>query len=448
MERLERIQQNATVITAPPPLTKRVGNSGNDEISHPASPNALKRLNNYRLGVGWLLLGFWFASLLALDWDVQWHVNVGRDGFWTPPHWMFYSTATAAGVICAALVLMETFLYYRRYPGFNKQTTTPVLFVFHGPQGFILAGFGLLTMVGSAPLDDYWHRILGIDVKVWTPFHMMLIIGMVITNIGLIYLFASELNRHRRLHPRPKLTGMNRLAQIRQYLGELLHPAMLGLMLAAAAFITRYLGLLSETLIGTLTLGSLKLPAYSLVLASLPLILVTLAGFSGRFGIATLAGLTFSLFRLVDIFFVNWGITNVAVNQGVSLRAGVNDVTAIEVLYPVFLPLAGLIVDLIYLASYQWREKARTIWPALAVAVGAALASGLMLYLLEKPWDVVNASLTRLAAVFNNAAFAVLAATNQFRPDYWQALPLVIIISVLAGVASVGVVASLRYSER
>ena len=36
----------------------------------------------------WVLLG---ANLLAgwgVQWDIQWHVRIGRDSFWIPPHVM------------------------------------------------------------------------------------------------------------------------------------------------------------------------------------------------------------------------------------------------------------------------------------------------------------------------------------------------------------------------
>ena len=51
----------------------------------------------YRLAL-WLLLG---ANLLAgwgVQWDIQWHVRIGRDSFWIPPHVMTYSGVTGLTV--------------------------------------------------------------------------------------------------------------------------------------------------------------------------------------------------------------------------------------------------------------------------------------------------------------------------------------------------------------
>ncbi len=189
-----------------------------------SSLKELKRISNFRLALGWLILGFWFLSILGLDWDAEWHLKVGRDGFWTPPHWLFYSTVTATGVICLAVVLLETFLYYRRFPGINAETTTPILFFFRGPVGFALGGFGMVVMLGSAPLDDYWHRILGIDLKIWTPFHIMLMLGVLLANLGIVYLFASEMNRRKSFLPvssGPETPGR----KITAYLKEFIRPA-------------------------------------------------------------------------------------------------------------------------------------------------------------------------------------------------------------------------------
>jgi hypothetical protein len=47
----------------------------------------------YRLAL-WVLLG---ANLLAgwgVQWDIQWHVRIGRDSFWIPPHVMTYAGVT------------------------------------------------------------------------------------------------------------------------------------------------------------------------------------------------------------------------------------------------------------------------------------------------------------------------------------------------------------------
>ena len=93
-------------------------------------------------------------------------------GFGHHPTGCFIALLPSCGVICAVVVLTETWLYYRNRAGVTAEDSTPILFVFRGPLGFALAGFGMVVMLISAPFDDYYHRIYGIDVQIWTPFHV------------------------------------------------------------------------------------------------------------------------------------------------------------------------------------------------------------------------------------------------------------------------------------
>lgn len=411
---------------------------------------AVQRISDYRLTLGWLVTGFWLASILALDWDAQWHVEVGRDGFWTPPHWMFYSTITVCGLLCLGEVLTETLLYYRRYPGTTKTTTTPTLFFFRGPVGFILAGFGMLIMLVSAPFDDYWHRIYGVDLAIWTPFHVMLLLGIIMANLGLIYIFASEVNRRKQVMTANSSVGL--LASVGRGLRGLLHPATLGLVLAAVTWLTRYWFLMAETFIGkvgpgTLEIAGYKLPSYSIALIPVPLLLVALAAFTGRFGIATLVGILFLLFRFVSAAFVNWGIQALVLDQGRTLRPGANTIALITTTYPIFVTLAGLLVDVIYLCTRRWRSQ-HTTKRSLLVAVVTSTLAGVVLFLLEKPWEAYNDSLLSFARSSNDIRVKFYIQANLFRPDYWQTLPVIVVLAALAGVVALAFATSLRYTER
>lgn len=414
----------------------------------PSSSQAVRRQSNLRLAVGWVLLVTWIVSAWALDWDGDWHSRVGRDGFWTPPHLVFYGTVAACGLICIGMVLLETFLYYRRYPGFNDQTTTPILF-FRGPVGFALAGFGMAVMLGSAPLDDYWHRLFGIDVKVWAPFHVMLLLGIIMASLGILYLFASEVTRRRKWQTHRE--GAAEASLPSQLIGELrglFHPAMLGLSLAAVFLMTRYLFLMGPDTSsrGTLQIAGLYLPAYSLIVLALPIVLVALVGVTGRFGIATVAGLLFLLFRLVDAPLINWGVNMLVQEQR---RSGVINEVTWTVIYPVFLPLVGLAIDLIFLATRRWRTEKPKSRRNLIVAMGASLVGGVMLFLLEKPWEYVNGLIKKLYQASGDAnATPAVIESQMFKPDYWAALPLVVVIAALAGLVGWALATSLRYTQR
>ncbi len=427
---MERIGPNPAVLSPTRPradLGERFINS-----------KAERRVSDYRLTLGWLMLGLWVGSTFGLNWDIQWHGVVGRDGFWTPPHWMFYSTVTAAGLICLGVVLVETLLYYRRYPGLHDGNTTRVLGFFRGPLGFILAGFGMLVMLSSAPLDDYWHQIFGIDLAVWTPFHVMLLLGIIMGNLGMVYLFASEMNRRRAWQtPLPPETsrGWRILAGLR----DLFRPAQLGLTLAFVSLTMVYFGAFQPTSLGgSLSFGSWVMPSYSLVVTGAAAVLVAAVWTTGRVGTATLVGLLFGLLHLAVNWFINWGIQTLAVDQGVTLRS-YSSLIFTDLLYPASLVGAGLLVDLIYLLTMRWRAKGRT-GPMLAAAGGAGLAAGLLLFWLERPWQMLNDFLLK--------QFGILVSTKLWRPDQLAALPIVLPLAIMAGLVGLAWATSLRYTDR
>jgi len=140
----------------------------------------------------WLLLFLALLAELGLAWDRSWHDLVGRDTFFTPPHILLYSGIGGAGLIALFVVLVDTLRYYRKQPGVNDDSTIMVLRFFHGPLGYVLLGFGALIDLLAAPLDNYWHMLYGIDLTLWSPFHIMGTIGGIIVGLGIIFVFASE----------------------------------------------------------------------------------------------------------------------------------------------------------------------------------------------------------------------------------------------------------------
>jgi len=137
-------------------------------------------------------------AAVGLGWDIQWHRWLGRDAFLTPPHLIIYSGVVGAGLICTLVVLAETWRYWRRVPGVDQTSTVSLFGIFHAPLGFFVAGSGALTMALAAPLDNYWHQLYGVDVTLWSPFHMMGLIGAGIAYLGAAYALAAELVRSRR----------------------------------------------------------------------------------------------------------------------------------------------------------------------------------------------------------------------------------------------------------
>src|SRR6266516_3855503 len=104
-------------------------------------------------GVPWFV---WAAVVAATSakvgilWDIAWHRSIGRDTFWTPAH-------RAAAV---------TFWGFR------------------GPLGAWVCIWGAFAMITSAPFDNWWHNAYGLDVKVLSPPHVILALGIWAVQLG------------------------------------------------------------------------------------------------------------------------------------------------------------------------------------------------------------------------------------------------------------------------
>jgi hypothetical protein len=135
-----------------------------DTVRAPAEPLALKR------AVLWALLASKVIAGWGVQWDIQWHVLIGRDSFWIPPHVMTYAGVSAAVILSFGMLLLETW----------QATGTVRVLGLSGSRGFHLAAWGMAVTVIAAPLDDLWHRVFGIDVTLWSPPHLLGILGVVI----------------------------------------------------------------------------------------------------------------------------------------------------------------------------------------------------------------------------------------------------------------------------
>ena len=50
-------------------------------------------------------------------------------------------------------------------------------------------------MITSAPFDDWWHNAYGLDVKILSPPHVVLAIGIFAVEVGALVLIASLMNK-------------------------------------------------------------------------------------------------------------------------------------------------------------------------------------------------------------------------------------------------------------
>ncbi len=124
----------------------------------------------------WTLLLSKLVAGWGVQWDIQWHVLIGRDSFWIPPHVMTYAGVTLAVLVSFGVLAWET-LTGAAGDGLR-------ILGFRATRGFHLAAWGIALTVLAAPIDDLWHRLFGLDVTLWSPPHLLGIVGAVINSLA------------------------------------------------------------------------------------------------------------------------------------------------------------------------------------------------------------------------------------------------------------------------
>ena len=130
------------------------------------------------------------SAMIGGQWDISWHRSIGRDTFWTPAHMAIYMCGILAGLSCGYLILATTF------GNFSQLRSTAVkMWGFEAPLGAFIAAWGGVAMLTSAPFDDWWHSAYGLDVKILSPPHVLLILGNLAVNTGTLILILGMMNR-------------------------------------------------------------------------------------------------------------------------------------------------------------------------------------------------------------------------------------------------------------
>jgi len=130
------------------------------------------------------------STAVGLYWDISWHTSIGRDTFWTPAHLCIHFGAILAGFSSTYLILATT--YGKNHAA---QDSSIRVWGFYGPLGTFVSLWGGLTMLTSAPFDDWWHNAFGLDVQIISPPHVVLILGIFILGLGGLFLIIAEMNR-------------------------------------------------------------------------------------------------------------------------------------------------------------------------------------------------------------------------------------------------------------
>jgi len=130
------------------------------------------------------------SAVIGGIWDISWHESIGRDSFWTPAHMFIYACGVLAGIACGYLILATTFDRNSPLRGASVQ-----MWGFRAPLGAFIAAWGGVAMLVSAPFDNWWHNAYGLDVKVLSPPHVVLILGLMAVRFGTLILVLGWMNR-------------------------------------------------------------------------------------------------------------------------------------------------------------------------------------------------------------------------------------------------------------
>ncbi len=132
-----------------------------------------------------------FSIVVGLVWDISWHMSIGRDGLFSPPHLATYLGAVTAGLFSGYHVLRLTFASHAA----QKQESIRFWKVFYGSLGALFCIWGAFTMITSAPFDDWWHNTFGLDVQILSPPHTVLLLGMITIQFGAMVSVMALQNR-------------------------------------------------------------------------------------------------------------------------------------------------------------------------------------------------------------------------------------------------------------
>ena len=130
------------------------------------------------------------SATIGGAWDVSWHRSIGRDSFWTPAHLAIQACGLLAAIVGIWLVTQCTL---NRDPEMRDASVS--ILGLRAPLGVFLAAWGGLAMITSAPFDNWWHNAYGLDVKIISPPHVLLILGIRGVAVGMLFLILAAMNR-------------------------------------------------------------------------------------------------------------------------------------------------------------------------------------------------------------------------------------------------------------
>jgi hypothetical protein len=321
----------------------------------------------------WVVLLGTAITTLGLSWDVQWHVEVGPDTFFTLSHLALYSGSALAGIASLVMVLLATSAQRAGRPFPRTFGGTPVRVfggVFTAPLGYLVAGVGAASFLVYGLLDLAWHSIYGFDATLNTPSHVALFLSITLTMIGSFIVFAAA---------RDQRWGR------------------LGIVLAIPILIT-------FAPIPTNALSNLPLPIdptiLGIILFSSMLLIIGRATLQ-RPGAAIVIALVLGAMQGFLWWFSPWAAETYARSTGLPLRDGLTpQPPQIPGAMPMFLIVAAVLVEVFFRLARTRNSNAQRLMVLAGTVTGVVVAAGLPLQQnLTDPNSHISATATLLISI-------------------------------------------------
>jgi len=146
---------------------------------------------HFRLRALFAVALFKLLNFFGGNWDIQWHVAIGRDSLWIPPHLMVVTAFIAGLVIVVSVILYETSLVRSGY----KLQNTVRLGAFQASPAMMGVCLGYVGALLSGGLDELWHRTFGIDATLWSPPHLCIMASTLFVDFSLLIGIATSARR-------------------------------------------------------------------------------------------------------------------------------------------------------------------------------------------------------------------------------------------------------------
>ncbi len=157
-------------------------------LARPVDAVAHERL---RLSVLFAVALLKLFNFIGGAWDIQWHVAIGRDSLWIPPHLMVFLAFVGGLAIVVVMIAYETGLSTRG----QEMPHVARLGRLRAPHAYFGILFGYMAALLAGVIDDLWHRLFGIDATLWSPPHLLIMAATMVVDYSLLLGITASARR-------------------------------------------------------------------------------------------------------------------------------------------------------------------------------------------------------------------------------------------------------------